>query len=121
MQRALILKKDKTKVNALFLIEEFIFLQNFLNKVVSAGEKRDREKQALINTTTQVVHDIRSPLAAINTALLDVASIPESKRIMIRNAAKRINEIANNLLLQSKNYSLNKQDINILKYSCYIF
>lgn len=55
------------------------------------------------NIAEQVAHDIRSPLAAINTALFDVSSIPESKRIMIKNAAKRINDIANNLLLQSKN------------------
>ncbi|MDX1838092.1 sensor histidine kinase [Legionella taurinensis] len=55
------------------------------------------------NIAEQVAHDIRSPLAAINTAVSDVTSIPENKRIMIRNAAKRINDIANNLLLQSKN------------------
>lgn len=55
------------------------------------------------NIAEQVAHDIRSPLAAINTAVSDVISIPENKRIMIRNAAKRINEIANNLLSQSKN------------------
>ncbi|MFO3612741.1 HAMP domain-containing sensor histidine kinase, partial [Legionella pneumophila serogroup 1] len=55
------------------------------------------------NIAELVAHDIRSPLAAINTALSDVTSIPENKRIMIRNAAKRINDIANNLLLQSKN------------------
>lgn len=55
------------------------------------------------NIAEQVAHDIRSPLAAINTAVSDVSSIPENKRIMIRNASKRINDIANNLLLQSKN------------------
>jgi len=55
------------------------------------------------NIAEQVAHDIRSPLAAINTAVSDVISIQENKRIMIRNAAKRINDIANNLLLQSKN------------------
>ena len=55
------------------------------------------------NIAEQVAHDIRSPLAAINTAVSDVSSIPENKRIMIRNASNRINDIANNLLLQSKN------------------
>lgn len=54
------------------------------------------------NIAEQVAHDIRSPLAAINTAVFDVKSISENKRIMIRNAAKRINDIANNLLSQSK-------------------
>ena len=60
------------------------------------------------NIAEQVAHDIRSPLAAINTAVSNVISISENKRIMIRNAAKRINDIANNLL-QSKN---TLEDIN---------
>lgn len=66
----------------------------------------------------QVAHDIRSPLAAINTALSDVTSISENKRIMIRSAAKRINDIANNILSQSKHNSSelgsNDLDRNIL-------
>lgn len=66
------------------------------------------------NIAELVAHDIRSPLAAINTAVLDVKSIPENKRVMIRNAAKRINEIANNLLLQSKNnfFDCNNSEVN---------
>jgi len=59
----------------------------------------------------QVAHDIRSPLAAINTAVSDVSSIPENRRIMIRNASKRINDIANNLLLQSKNTLLEENNV----------
>ncbi len=67
------------------------------------------------NIAELVAHDIRSPLAAINTAVSDVTSIPENKRIMIRNAAKRINDIANNLLVQSKNNFFEPQDCNIDK------
>lgn len=67
------------------------------------------------NIAELVAHDIRSPLAAINTALSDVTSIPENKRIMIRNAAKRINDIANNLLFQSKNNFFDSQDSKIDK------
>lgn len=55
------------------------------------------------NIAEQVAHDIRSPLTAINIALSDTASVPENKRIIIRNAAKRINDIASNLLVQSRN------------------
>ena len=65
------------------------------------------------NIAEQVAHDIRSPLAAINTAVSDVTSIPENKRIMIRNAAKRINDIANNLLSDSKNNFFDPQDSNV--------
>jgi len=56
----------------------------------------------MLKISTQVAHDIRSPLAAINVAISDVSSIPENRRVMIRNASQRINDIANNLLLQAK-------------------
>lgn len=72
------------------------------NEIISL-QKEKAYYEIRKNIAEQVAHDIRSPLAAINTAVSDVISIPESKRIMIRNAAKRINDIANNLLLQSKN------------------
>lgn len=55
------------------------------------------------NIAEQVAHDIRSPLTAINMAFSDIASIPESKRVMIKNACTRINDIANNLLSQYVN------------------
>jgi signal transduction histidine kinase len=58
--------------------------------------------EAKKNLAEQLAHDIRSPLTAINIAVFDVSSISENKRIMIRNASNRINDIANNLLLQSK-------------------
>lgn len=100
---ALILNKDKTKVNANFSTEEFIFLQNFIVDAFKIKEQKELVQQAMLNLAAQVAHDIRSPLAAINTALSDVTSVPENKRIMIRNAANRINDIANNLLSQAKN------------------
>ena len=74
------------------------------------------------NIAEQVAHDIRSPLAAINTAVWDVTSIAENKRVMIRNAAKRINDIANNLLLQSKNFSPHQEEnVNSCDYPELIF
>jgi signal transduction histidine kinase len=63
--------------------------------------------QTLIDLSKQVAHDIRSPLSAINTALASIKnSIPENIRIMIKNAARRINDIANNILFQSRNTEL---------------
>lgn len=59
-----------------------------------------RVKQALIDNAAQVSHDIRSPLAALNTVLRNLPTMPEDQRILIRNAVQRINDIANNLLLE---------------------
>ncbi|KTC87671.1 sensor histidine kinase [Legionella drozanskii] len=107
---ALMLKQDKSQVNGHFSINEFIFLQKFINQAAITIEEKDKAKQTLLYLSSQVAHDIRSPLAAINTAISDVSSIPEKKRIMIRSAAKRINDIANNLLLTSKNNVLPSQE-----------
>jgi len=57
---------------------------------------------ALAEVTAQVVHDIRSPLAALNTALKHLQELPEQERILIRNATHRINDIANNILIKYK-------------------
>ncbi len=46
----------------------------------------------------QVAHDIRSPLSALNMLLNHTTDLPESQRILTRNAIQRINDIANNLL-----------------------
>ncbi|MFA6038480.1 MAG: HAMP domain-containing sensor histidine kinase, partial [Legionellales bacterium] len=64
-----------------------------------------RAKQALINNAAQVSHDIRSPLAALNTVLRNLSTIPENQRILIRNAVSRINDIANNLLIEYREES----------------
>ncbi len=112
---ALMLHNDKSKINDNFSTQEFIFLQRFIVDAFEVKEQKDLAQQALLNLTAQVAHDIRSPLAAINTAISDVASVPENKRTMIRNAARRINDIANNLLSQSKNNLNNAQESRIEK------
>jgi len=65
---------------------------------------RSLKKKAIYirDHTAQVAHDIRSPLAALNTALKDLKELPEQKRILIRNATRRISDIANNLLVKYK-------------------
>ncbi len=57
---------------------------------------------AIAEATAHVAHDIRSPLAALSTALKDLKELPEQKRILIRNATRRISDIANNILIKYK-------------------
>lgn len=72
--------------------------------------KEESQKEAFLTIATQVAHDIRSPLTAINTALSDLSSLQNNKRILIKSAIKRINDIANNLLSYSKNYKNIRQN-----------
>ena len=57
---------------------------------------------ALSALAAQVAHDIRSPLAALDTALKDVSGLPEEKRELISAAAGRIRDIADGLLAKHR-------------------
>lgn len=50
----------------------------------------------------QVSHDIRSPLTALNMVFGLLSNVPEEHRLLIKNAAARINDISNQLLQKGK-------------------
>lgn len=57
------------------------------------------EKESAVGrVAAQVAHDIRSPLAALDSVLKDVMPLPEEKRLIIRSATARIRDIANSLI-----------------------
>lgn len=58
---------------------------------------RQRELETVSIVASQVAHDIRSPLGAINMVLSTVDASLEAKQIM-GEAVKRINDIANDLI-----------------------
>jgi signal transduction histidine kinase len=66
-----------------------------------------RTKDAVALIAAQVSHDIRSPLSALNMVVTSLKELPEDKRLIIRNASQRINDIANGLLQQSRQSALN--------------
>ncbi|MEW5952127.1 MAG: hypothetical protein AB1637_09615, partial [Elusimicrobiota bacterium] len=53
--------------------------------------------EAMLQLATQVAHDIRSPLAALESGLKD-AQVTQGNKELINNALKRINSIAEDLL-----------------------
>lgn len=55
---------------------------------------------------SQVSHDIRSPLAALEIIVKSLSELPEEKRILIRSSIGRIKDIANNLLQINRKASL---------------
>ena len=81
---------------------------NYLAEQIEAWKKQiekiqDIQKEAAIGQlAAQVVHDIRSPLLVLNLEAKNIVSVSENKRIAIRNAIQRVNDIANNLLSQYK-------------------
>ena len=80
------------------LIQEIVTLQSRLVDFVKNEEKvAFQEKVSMV--AAQVAHDIRSPLAALNILVSNIEAIPEDERILLRNSARRIGDIANNLSL----------------------
>lgn len=69
----------------------------------SEAQLRDLEKsKAITEIARQVAHDIRSPVSALNMVASVSDQLPEANRQLIRKATQRINDIANQLLAQSR-------------------
>ena len=78
----------------------FVPLRDIAMKAASAVNlERDEAKFRL---ASQVAHDIRSPLAALDAVLEGAYQLPQYQRELVRNASNRIRQIANALLTRNK-------------------
>ena len=67
------------------------------------AERVDLEKlKATSELARQVAHDIRSPLTALNMVSSSIADQEDPKSSLIKHSVRRINDIANDLLIKSK-------------------
>jgi len=83
-----------------------------LNRLfVNMKEENDRYHEKLIESerravlgkiASQVSHDIRSPLSALEELLRSITKLPEQERVLARRAINRIRDIAHLLLSKSK-------------------
>jgi len=84
-------------------------LSSSFNRMLERLEKsherflRSEKAKLALRMTTQVAHEIRSPLAAFNLLEADPAALPGETRPLLRSATNRIRDIANNLLIQPPN------------------
>jgi signal transduction histidine kinase len=79
-------------------------LQNKINEIRSKQSQIEEKNRSLIKIgelATQVAHDIRSPVTALEAVSQMLGDeIDPQKKKLIKNAAKRINDIANNLVAE---------------------
>jgi len=86
---------------------------------LKAKELEALNAKKLSELASQVAHDIRSPLTALNLVLSDLSSISNDRRSLVRSAVQRINDISNNLLsfrrnLKVVNETQNQSHIRVL-------
>lgn len=94
----IILEKEAAESERLRLENQVHKLENEKHKI--AAKEQERFKKIV----GQVVHDIQSPLAGLRGIVEDAAgSIPEAKRITLRQASMRISDIAQHMLSRYKN------------------
>lgn len=105
-----------------FIIKRRVYLlqtvtENFKQLTLKQGqiEEKNRSLIKIGELATQVAHDIRSPVTALEAVsqILGDEIDPRKKRL-IENAAKRVNEIANNLVSEYReNLTKDLSAINI--------
>ena len=83
-------------------------IEKITEEYASVSEKMRsvQMNDAIVTLASQVAHDVRSPLAALNMVLGFSTELPEEKRLLMRNAIQRINDIANSLLNKNKSSSI---------------
>ncbi len=75
-------------------------LQSFQKKSIAIEKNK-----TITEIASQVAHDIRSPLSALNMAMHTLTGASEEHKEVIKGSINRINDIANDLLNKSKEAS----------------
>lgn len=89
-------------VGILLITSFYLYQKEKSEKERTLFELELKHSKMLIEVASQTSHDIRSPLSALTMLVSTLDEISEDKRILIRNATQRINDIANDLLQKGK-------------------
>jgi signal transduction histidine kinase len=103
--------KHKAFVDVAGLSSEYDDITSAVLSYEKAIETHSR-LAAISETASQVAHDIRSPLAALDSALKDVSQLPEERRLVVRSAVSRIRDIANDLIEKNRRLGASADDVS---------
>lgn len=94
-------RQSKWALFALLLAQILILLSVRKTTQIADRDRRVAEER-LYHLAAQVAHDIRSPLSALNMITGALEEVAPDRRQLLKNAIQRINDIANDLLRQSR-------------------
>lgn len=88
-------------------IDDFILLEKFIYDAFELYKKEHNIRIEFAKMATQVAHDIKSPMIALNNYFKEAIQLDEAKYDVVESSLHRMNEIANNLLMQYKDSEIN--------------
>lgn len=95
-------------------ISEFQNLQQFIHQSFQLQETQGKTAQEFADYAKRVIHDIRTPLSAINTVVHDIpGELQDNQRHLLQHAVKHLNNIINMTLtsLRTKSQQSDKDAI----------
>lgn len=96
------LPKEVEQLFLLFLGMQTLLIITLIISTKKAEEEKRTNEIRINKMARQMSHDIRSPLATFNTVISNLKSIPTEDLILLKKSIKRISEISDTLLTQSK-------------------
>lgn len=87
-------------------IDDFLLLEKFVHDAFDLYIKNHSIEIEYAKMATQVAHDIKSPMVALNNYFKESIQLDNSEYKVVESSLNRINEIADNLLVQYKKFDM---------------
>ena len=107
------LPKEVEYLFFLFFIFQGLLIFALIYSTKKAEEEKRLNESRINKIARQVSHDIRSPLATLNTIIATANTLPPQDSILLKSAIDRINHISNDLLSKSHNRNMHKDPLPI--------
>lgn len=96
------LSKDLEVLFIIFLLMQIALILSLVVATKKSEEDKRLHESKLLQLSRKMFHDIRSPLASLNTVAESIKFNTNNEEIIFKNSIIRINDIANSLLSETK-------------------
>lgn len=96
------LSKDLEVLFIIFLLMQIALILSLVVATKKSEEDKRLHESKLLKLSRKMFHDIRSPLASLNTVAESIKFNTNNEEIIFKNSIIRINDIANSLLSETK-------------------